>query len=77
MSLLNVVTSITQEIGFITEMVENLARQSNDRKDRLRMQYEAAVTEESLHFAAVTDELNALKQKLANLIEEPTPTKEN
>jgi hypothetical protein len=73
MSLLNVVTAITQEIGFITEMVENLERQSSDRKERLRVQYEAAVTEESLHFAAVTYELNTLKQKLANLIEEKTP----
>jgi hypothetical protein len=70
MALLNIVTAITQEITYLNEMVEALAKQSNERKERLRKQYEAAVTEESLQFAATTDELNALKQKLMNLIEE-------
>jgi transposase len=70
MALLNVVTAITREITYLNEMVEALAKQSNERKERLRKQYEAAVTEESLQFAATTDELNALKQKLMNLIEE-------
>jgi len=70
MALLNVVTAITQEITYLNEMVEALAKQSNERKEKLRVQYEAAVTEESLQFAATTDELNALKRKLMNLIEE-------
>jgi hypothetical protein len=73
MALLNIVTAITQEITYLNEMVEALAKQSNVRKERLRKQYEAAVTEESLQFAATTDELNALKQKLMNLIEEKAP----
>jgi len=73
MALLNIVTAITQEITYLNEMVETLAKQSNERKDKLRKQYEDAVTEESLQFAATTDELNALKQKLMNLIEEKAP----
>lgn len=70
MALLNVVTALTQEIHYIEEMVQNLAKRSEDRKARLRIAFEAATTEEALNFAAVTDELNALKHKLAGLIEE-------
>jgi polyhydroxyalkanoate synthesis regulator phasin len=71
MALLDVVTALTQEITFVNEMVENLAKRSEERKAQLRKQFEAAMTEESLNFAAVTDELNALRHKLAALIEEP------
>jgi DNA-binding transcriptional regulator YbjK len=71
MSLLNVVTAITQEIGFITEMVTTLAKTSEKRMDTMRQRYEMHIEEERATTTAIIVELEELKKKLADLIETP------
>ena len=74
MSLLDICTNITTEISYTDELIHNLLKISETRQAAMRQRFDQAIAEENETTHEVIAELNALKKKLAALIEAPAKT---
>jgi low affinity Fe/Cu permease len=74
MALLDTVTALTQEISYAEELIQNLLKISEKRQAAMRQRFDQAIVEENETTHEVINELNALKRKLAALIETPSKT---
>ena len=72
MALLDLVTTITHEIRYTEELIQNILKISETRLAAMRERFNRAVQEENETTIQIVDELKALKLKLATLIETPT-----